>query len=100
MPCQRCGVCCTKHQARVTPEEIEHIMSFLGITSDDWKKSYEDPRWKYNDYGLIRHVNGACALLKYENGLAACAVYTVRPACCADWEPNRGKMECREGMRK
>ncbi len=82
----------------MSPEEIQRIITFLGITSDEWKKSYDDPRWKSNEYRLIRQVNGACSFLRHDNGLATCAIYPVRPACCADWEPDLGKKECREGM--
>ncbi len=100
MACRRCGVCCTRHQAHVRPEEIRRIIAFLGISLDDWDSLYDDPRWEYNDYRLVRQVDGACAFLKYDNGLATCAVYAVRPACCADWQPGAEKKECREGMRK
>ena len=100
MACRRCGVCCQRYQAYVCPEEIQRITAFLGTTMDEWKKIYDDPRWKYNDYRLIRQVNGACAFLKYDNDLATCTIHTVRPACCADWEPGVGKKECREGMGK
>jgi len=100
MACRRCGVCCTRHQAYVRPEDVRRISAFLGITEADWYKKYNDPRWEYNDFRLIRHVDGACAFLKYEAGLASCSIYEVRPACCADWQPGPGKRECREGMEK
>jgi Fe-S-cluster containining protein len=97
MACRRCGVCCTRHQAYVRPEEIQRISAFLGITKDDWEKLYDDSRWEYDNYRLIRHVNGACAFLKYDEGLASCAIHAVKPACCADWQPGAEKKECREG---
>jgi Fe-S-cluster containining protein len=100
MPCRRCGVCCTRYQAYVRPEEIDRIIAFLGIMPDDWQKAYDDPRWEYGDFRLIRHADGACAFLKYDKGLAACAIYAVRPACCVTWEPGPEKKECREGMKK
>jgi Fe-S-cluster containining protein len=97
MPCRRCGVCCTRYQASVRPEDIRRINAFLGITEAEWNQRYDDPRWEYNDYRLIRQVDGACAFLEYDGDLAACAIYPVRPACCADWQPGEGKKECREG---
>jgi Fe-S-cluster containining protein len=100
MACRRCGVCCTRHQAYVRPGEIERIAAFLGITVGDWEKLYDDPRWEYHDYRLIRHVNGACAFVKCDKGLASCFIYSVRPACCAEWQPGLDKKECREGMKK
>jgi Fe-S-cluster containining protein len=99
MPCQRCGVCCTRYQAYAGPDEIERIIAWLGITPDDWQNLYNDPRWEYGNSRLIRHVNGACAFLKYQNRLATCAIYAVRPACCAAWQPGPDKKECREGKK-
>ena len=99
MECRRCGVCCTRHQASVRPEDIKRITAFLGITRDDWQKQYDDPRWEFDDFSLIRHVNSACAFLEYENGLAACAIHPVKPACCVDWQPGADKKECQEGQK-
>ena len=100
MACRRCGVCCARHQAFVNPEEIRRIVAFLGITMDDWDRRYDDSRWEYNNYRLVRHVNGACAFLSYENGLAACVIHPVKPGCCAAWQPGPDRKECREGMKE
>lgn len=99
MECRRCGVCCKRHQAYVGPEEIQRITAFLGISVSDWEKQYNDARWEYDNYRLIRQVNGACAFLRYNGGLAACTIYEVRPACCADWQPGAEKKECKEGIK-
>jgi Fe-S-cluster containining protein len=98
MACRRCGVCCTRHQAFVSLEDIMRITDYLGITAADWDRLYDDSRWQYSEYRLIRHVNGGCAFLRYENGLAACAIHAVKPACCANWKPGPDRPECREGM--
>jgi Fe-S-cluster containining protein len=98
MECRRCGVCCTKHQAFVTPEDIDRITAFLGITLNDWEKLYDDRRWHYSEYRLIRHINGACAFLTFSEGLAACLIHTVKPACCAKWQAGPERAECTEGM--
>jgi Fe-S-cluster containining protein len=100
MACRRCGVCCTRHQANVLPEEVTRIAAFLGITKEDWRKLYDDPRWEYDSYSLIRHIDGACAFLKWDKGLAACAIHQVKPACCAEWQPGPGKKECKEGEKR
>jgi len=100
MECRRCGVCCTRHQAFVTPEDIVRITTYLGITVQDWNRLYDDSRWQYSEYRLIRHVNGACAFLTYDNGLATCTIQEVKPACCADWKPGPDRVECKEGMEK
>jgi Fe-S-cluster containining protein len=85
------------HQAFVTPQDTERILSYLGITESDWEELYDDRRWQYSEYRLIRHVNGACAFLQFDNGLAACAIHEVKPACCAKWQPGPDKKECKEG---
>ncbi len=98
MECRRCGVCCRKHQSFVTPTDIERITAYLGITLNDWEKLYDDRRWQYSEYRLIRHVNGACAFLEFNEGLANCKIHAVKPACCAKWQAGLDKQECREGM--
>ena len=99
MKCRRCGVCCTNHQAFVTPQDIERILAYLGITADDWERLYDDPRWKYSEYRLIRHVGGGCAFLRYDKGLATCEIHAVKPACCAAWQAAPELLECKEGMK-
>jgi Fe-S-cluster containining protein len=98
MPCRRCGVCCRRHQAFVSPADIARITAYLGITPDDWERLYDDPRWRYTEYRLIRHIDGACAFLRDEGGLAACAIHPVKPGCCVSWQPDPSRQECREGM--
>jgi Fe-S-cluster containining protein len=100
MECRRCGVCCTMHQAFVTPVDIDRIVNYLGITVNDWEELYDDSRWQYSEYRLIRHIDGACAFLKFDEGLAACKIHAVKPACCANWQPGTEKKECKEGREK
>jgi Fe-S-cluster containining protein len=100
MACRRCGVCCTRHQAFVTPMDIDRIVNYLGITVNDWEELYDDSRWQYSEYRLIRHVNGACAFLRYEGGLATCLIHEVKPECCVNWKPGPDKKECQEGIEK
>jgi Fe-S-cluster containining protein len=98
--CRRCGVCCTKHQSFVTPTDIDRIVKYLGITLNDWEKLYDDRRWQYSEYRLIRHINGACAFLRFDEGLSSstCLIHAVKPACCAKWQAGPDKKECLEGM--
>jgi Fe-S-cluster containining protein len=100
MACNRCGVCCTMHQAFVTGEDIERITGFLGITGEDWVRDYDDTRWQYSEYRLIRHINGACAFLRYDGDFTTCSIEPVKPKCCRDWEPGPDKKECRQGLEK
>jgi Fe-S-cluster containining protein len=99
MPCRRCGVCCTSHQAFVTPSDLERITAYLGITVDDWDRLYDDTRWQYSEYRLIRHTGGGCAFLRYDKGLATCEIHPVKPACCAAWQPGPDRPECRYGFK-
>jgi Fe-S-cluster containining protein len=98
MECRQCGVCCTMHQAFVNPGDIVRIISYLGISMEDWERLYDDSRWQFSEYRLIRHVNGACAFLEHTDGLAYCAIHPVKPACCAAWKPGPDRTECRKGM--
>jgi len=100
MECRRCGVCCTKHQAFVTPMDIDRIIHYLGITVNDWEELYDDSRWQYSEYRLIRHVDSACAFLSFNKGQSACKIHPVKPACCVNWQPGSEKKECREGREK
>jgi Fe-S-cluster containining protein len=100
MACRRCGVCCTTYQAFVTPADLERIIAYLGISMEDWDRLYDDLKWKYSEYRLIKHVGGACAFLRYDNGVAACEIHPVKPACCAKWKPDLERWECREGMER
>jgi len=100
MSCRRCGVCCTNHQAFVTPQDMERILAYLGITAEEWDRLYDDPRWRYSEWRLIRHAGGRCVFLKFEKGLATCAIHEVKPDCCAKWQPSMEMPECREGMGK
>lgn len=74
------------------------MAAWLGITPEAWEERYADPRWGFDIYRLVRHIDGACAFLVRENGLAGCAVHPVKPACCARWEAGYDKKECRAGM--
>ena len=100
MECLRCGTCCTMHQAFVSKEDLERISAYLGITPGAGKREYDDPRWQYSQYNLIRHVDGACVFLTYEGGSATCAIQAVKPKCCRDWNPAPDRKECREGLEK
>ena len=98
--CRRCGTCCTLHQAFLTPADLERITKHLGITVEEWDRLYDDPRWTYSEWRLIKHVDGACAFLKWEGGLSGCTIHSVKPECCARWQSGLDKKECREGMGK
>jgi Fe-S-cluster containining protein len=91
-------VCCTWHQAFVTEEDIARITAHLKMSRAEWDEKYDDPRWKYSEWRLIKHVDGACAFLGWENGLAGCTIHTVKPECCAKWQAGPEKKECQTGL--
>ncbi len=88
-------------QAFADPFEIERMAGYLGSTVDEWEDRYADPRWGFDVYRLVRHIEGAGAFLpRDEQGLAACIVHEVKPACCARWEAGHDKKECRAGLER
>ena len=100
MECIRCGVCCAKHHAIVSLDEVQQIASYLGISMDEWVKVYSEPRWQSQKNYLIRHVNSACIFLRFVGEMSYCKIQSVKPSCCYDWIPCLGNKECREGLRK
>ena len=102
MQCFRCGVCCIKYQARVSLEEGERIAAGLGLSWDDFREKYTDPRWPGTASFIFRHSGGACVFLKRESNLpsAYCLIHSFKPSACSDWRESPGQMECREGLSK
>ncbi len=100
MECLRCGVCCSKHQALVGPQEAQRIAAYLNITPDEWQKTYSEPKWHSDNNYLIRHDDGACIFLKFADDISYCAIQKVKPQCCIDWMPGADKKECLEGLGK
>jgi Fe-S-cluster containining protein len=84
----------------VTPVDVDRILKHLGITLEEWDELYDDPRWRYSEWRLIKHTGGACAFLKWEGGLSTCSIHSVKPECCAKWQAGLDKKECREKMEK
>jgi len=74
--CKRCGVCCTKGDCNIHPEEIERI-----------KKLGYDGFYKKNDKRetgyMMATVNGKCMFLDYDKDKkASCRIYKDRPIMC------------------
>jgi len=101
MECRRCGMCCTMHQAFAAPDEIERMADYLGMTVTGWEEQYADPRFGFDIYRLVKHIDGACAFLGWDDDkLATCLVHEVKPGCCARWQAGTDKKECRAGMER
>jgi hypothetical protein len=84
----------------LTPADLERITGHLGIMVEEWDRLYDDPRWTYSEWRLIKHIDGACAFLKWDGDLSGCAIHRVKPECCAKWQSGLDKKECRDGMGK
>ncbi|MBI4332962.1 MAG: YkgJ family cysteine cluster protein [Chloroflexi bacterium] len=100
MPCLRCGVCCTKWQAPINSGEAAAIAQRMGIDYATFFETYLQRYPLKDDYYLIRPEDGACAFLRFENGLAGCAIHDFKPEACRNWLAGPEKKECREGLRK
>ncbi len=100
MECIRCGICCTRHQAIVSLDEVQQIASYLGISVNECVKLCREPRWHSDKNYLIRHVDAACIFLKYAGNMSSCDIQPVKPSCCSEWIPCPENKECREGLRK
>ena len=97
--CLRCGVCCTRYQPRLTPEEIETIAVGLSLSTNDFLSRYvQQTTVGY----LLRQSEGGCVFLTWdEDGArASCSIYAFRPESCRDWVPSLSRRECREGLLK
>jgi Fe-S-cluster containining protein len=98
--CLRCGICCMRHQAITSLREAQQITAYLNISESQWVRDYSDPRWPSDKNCLIRHINGKCIFLKYDNHMSYCDIQSVKPSCCRNWTPSLIKNECFEGLIK
>ena len=100
MECLRCGTCCTMHPAYVSQGEIRRITAYLGITADDWTSRYAGDGPDYHGFLPVRQKEKGCVFLSYNGNIASCQIHPVKPDCCADWEPDPAKEECRRGIER
>jgi len=82
-------------------EEARLIAHKLGVSWQDFKAEYADPRWPFDHSLLLRHLNGACPFLQVncdrKEGL--CRIHSYKPACCREWEYKMDRADCREGLK-
>ncbi|MBI2857960.1 MAG: YkgJ family cysteine cluster protein [Chloroflexi bacterium] len=97
--CFRCGICCMKYQVRVNRGETKRIADYLGLSLEEFVDRYADRRWPGQD-SLLRHVNGACVFLEYDetDRVNNCHIQPVKPNACREWMPDLHRPECREGL--
>lgn len=96
--CFRCGICCTRYQPPLPPEEVEAIARELGLSSSDFLSEYV----QITVVGyLLRHTETGCIFLKWEdNNTAGCSIHPFRPEACRNWIASLSQCECQEGLRK
>jgi Fe-S-cluster containining protein len=100
IPCFRCGICCTRYQAPLEPEDIENIASALGISKSKCISRYAHKAPIEEGY-LLKQTRKGCVFLAWEeDGKACCTIYPSRPKSCREWTPGLSRPECLEGLAK
>jgi uncharacterized protein len=97
--CFRCGLCCTRYQVLLNPEEAQRIADYLKISVETFRAKYTDPRWPDFDNFLLCHRDGSCVFLRSEsNKHFSCSIHTIRPQACRNWESSLSRRDCRDGL--
>ena len=99
IPCYRCGVCCQRWQPLVGRAEAERLAQFLGFSTQAFLVDYTRPYPLDDEQHQLSERNGGCVFLRFEDGLATCAVHEARPQACRDWDASLARRECLEGLR-
>jgi Fe-S-cluster containining protein len=100
IPCFRCGICCTRYQAPLTPEDIDNIASALGMSRSRFVSKYAVKVATKEGY-LLKRTEKGCIFLAWDaDGKARCTIYPARPKACRGWSPSLAKPECLEGLAK
>lgn len=100
IPCFRCGICCTCYYPPLTPEDIDNIVSSLGISRARFMSRYAR-RVPIKEGYLLKHKKEGCVFLAWDaDGKAGCAIHPSRPQACREWTPTLAKPECLEGLAK
>jgi Fe-S-cluster containining protein len=99
-PCFRCGICCTRYQARLSRAEALKIAEYMGISWRSLLERYMDQRWPGRDSFLLRQEQGTCIFLKGAEGSneRSCLIHSCKPVSCMEWTPGLHRRECREGL--
>ena len=100
IPCLRCGICCTRYQPTLTPEDMDNIASALGISRKKCISRYAVKVPIKEGYLLKRTEKGCVFLAWDEDGRATCTIHPSRPKACREWTPTLSRPECLEGLAK
>jgi len=86
IPCLRCGICCTRYQPTLAPEDMDNIASALEISRAKCISRYAVKVPTKEGY-LLKRTEKGC-------------VFPSRPKVCREWTPNLSRPECLEGLAK
>jgi len=100
IPCLRCGICCTRYQPTLAPEDMDNIASALEISRAKCISRYAVKVPTKEGYLLKRTEKGCVFLAWDEDGRATCTIHPSRPKVCREWTPNLSRPECLEGLAK
>ncbi len=99
IPCFRCGVCCQRWQPLVGRIEADRLAAHLGLEPAAFLSEFARSYPLEEDTHQLLDRDGGCVFLRFENGLAACAVHDARPQACRDWDASLLRRECLDGVR-
>jgi Fe-S-cluster containining protein len=98
IPCFRCGICCTRYQAPLTPEDIDNIASALRISRSKCISRYA-LKLPIKEGYLLKRTEKGCIFLAWDaDGKARCTIHPSRPKACREWTPSLSKPECLKGL--
>jgi uncharacterized protein len=84
LECQRCTACCRwPRQVRLTEEEIARLVTFKGVTENEFIQQFTRLRQDRQGLALQEKPDGACIFLDGND----CAVQPVKPQQCREF-PN------------
>ncbi len=96
LECFRCGICCTRYQPPLLPEEVESIAAGLGMSATDFLSRYG----QLTNVGyLLRQEQDHCVfLVREDEARYSCSIYPHRPIACRNWPASLSRRECRDGL--
>ncbi|MCL2149409.1 MAG: YkgJ family cysteine cluster protein [Dehalococcoidia bacterium] len=98
--CFRCGECCRRYQVLLDRTGIALLSKHMGLSTEDFRRRYADPRWPGTNTCLVQQINGSCPFLRGEGREFLCTVHLNKPQPCRDWAASPAKLECQRGLQK
>src|SRR4030042_4267431 len=85
IPCLRCGVCCTRWQPQLDPEEVSVVAQHLGLSTEEFQRDCIAEHPRRFGLHLLRRDEGHCLFLAYKNDEAECTINAFKPVACCKW---------------